>query len=161
MDEAPRVSTPTTTHKANDADMQKILDLLRGVKPEPPPGIRASQPMPTTGQCSYAAAVVSHTDIQYTSPVKRVAGIGRDTAIVHGERGVTVSWPKDIYLKLKAATPEVRDTDAAIFEITRRSFESLVPRDGLLQSVVQRLGIDMLAPYTVTSYDCLPPLGQR
>lgn len=160
MEEVPHATTTPAVNKATEADVRQLLDLLHGKKPEPPAGIRASQPMPATGKCSYAAAVISRTDIQYTSPVKRVAGIGRDTAVIHGERGITVSWPQEIYMKLKAATPEVRETDAAIFEITRKSFESLVSRDGLLQAIVEQLGIDRLAPYTVTSYECLPPLGR-
>lgn len=149
--------TPSATSASIKANAQEILDLLRGKKPEPPFGIRASTPMPTTGRCSYAAAVKSNTDIQYTVPVIWFAGIGKDAGMVHVERGVTVSWPHDVYLKLKAATPDVRDTSASIFQVTRESFESLVSRSPVLKSVVSQMGVDALAPYFVTSYECLSP----
>lgn len=156
----PPLATSSAESTARSANAQEILDLLRGKKPEPPFGIRASSPMPTTGVCSYLAAGKSNTDIRYTVPIVLFIGAGKDVGMVHVERGITVSWPHDIYLQLKAATPEVRDSSVLIFQVTRESFESLVPQSATLKSVVSQMGIDSFQSYFVTSYKCLSPSDQ-
>lgn len=160
MDEPQAESSAAANRESVDVQSAKILELFSGKSFEAPYGIRVSIPMPAAGKCSYAAAVKSKTDVQYTVPVKKFAGIGQESGSLHFENGMTVSWSRDTYMKLKEQTPEARDTSASIFQVTRKSFESLISRDDGLRSVIASMGVNLVEPYFVTSHECLSPLGR-
>lgn len=120
-------------------------------------GMQASPPLPASGECSFSeAAKWPIASTVYLGPTYAVPSLASDVGRMHFENSMTVSLSESTYQRLKALTPGVANTPAAIFKISRRSFESLLQNNAGLKYLLVHYGLPTPQTFFVTSYRCIP-----